>query len=40
MTFEQLEAEVLALQKDSQLILLARLLERLGQESREGTLST
>ncbi len=33
MTLEQLEAEVLALPKDSQVILLARLLERLGQES-------
>lgn len=33
MTIEQLEAEVLALPKDSQVILLARLLERLGQES-------
>ncbi|QKQ72906.1 addiction module component [Nostoc sp. TCL240-02] len=33
MTLEQLEAEVLALSKDSQVILLARLLERLGQES-------
>jgi len=31
MTLEQLEAEVLALPKDSQVILLARLLERLGQ---------
>ncbi len=29
MTLEQLEAEVLALPKDSQVILLARLLERL-----------
>jgi hypothetical protein len=29
----QLEAEVLALPKDSQVILLARLLERLGQNS-------
>jgi hypothetical protein len=33
MTLEQLEAEVLALPKDSQVILLARLLERLGQSS-------
>lgn len=33
MTLEQLEAEVLALPKDSQVILLARLLKRLGQES-------
>jgi hypothetical protein len=33
MTLEQLEAGVLALLKDSQVILLARLLERLGQES-------
>lgn len=33
MTLEQLEAEVLALPKDSQVILLARLLERLGQNS-------
>lgn len=33
MTLEQLEAEVLALPKDSQVILLARLLERLGQDS-------
>ncbi|MBD0387531.1 MAG: addiction module protein [Nostoc sp. C3-bin3] len=33
MTLKQLEAEVLALPKDSQVILLARLLERLGQES-------
>ncbi|MEA5569054.1 addiction module protein [Anabaena sp. UHCC 0399] len=33
MTLEQLEAEILALPKDSQMILLARLLERLGQES-------
>ncbi|MBD2676991.1 MULTISPECIES: addiction module protein [Nostoc] len=33
MTLEQLEAEVLALPKDAQVILLARLLERLGQES-------
>jgi hypothetical protein len=33
MTLEQLEAEVLALPKDSQVILLARLLERLGQIS-------
>ncbi|MBW4646561.1 MAG: addiction module protein [Goleter apudmare HA4340-LM2] len=32
MTLEQLEAEVLALPKDAQVILLARLLERLGQE--------
>ena len=31
MTLEQLEAEVLALPKDSQVILLARLLEHLGQ---------
>ncbi|MGJ3247303.1 MAG: addiction module protein [Elainellaceae cyanobacterium] len=33
MTLEQLEAEVLALPKDSQVILLARLLERLGQDN-------
>lgn len=33
MTLEQLEAQVLALPKDSQVILLARLLERLGQIS-------
>jgi putative addiction module component (TIGR02574 family) len=33
MTLEQLEAEVLALPKDSQVILLARLLERLRQDS-------
>lgn len=33
MTLEQLEAEVLALPKDSQVILLARLLERLGEDS-------
>ena len=33
MTLEQLEAEVLALPKDSQVILLARLLEHLGQSS-------
>lgn len=33
MTLEQLEAEVLALPKDSQVILLARLLERLAQDS-------
>lgn len=33
MTLEQLEAEVLALPKDDQVILLARLLERLGQDS-------
>ncbi len=32
MTLEQIEAEVLALPKDSQVILLARLLERLGQD--------
>lgn len=32
MTLEQLEAQVLALPKDSQIILLARLLERLGQD--------
>lgn len=31
MSLEQLEAEVLALPKDSQVILLARLLEHLGQ---------
>lgn len=31
MTLEKLEAEVLALPKDSQVALLARLLERLGQ---------
>ncbi|NEP60680.1 MAG: addiction module component [Symploca sp. SIO2G7] len=31
MTLENLEAEVLALPKDSQVKLLARLLERLGQ---------
>ena len=31
MTLEQLEAEVLALPQDSQVTLLARLLERLGQ---------
>lgn len=33
MTLEQLEAEVLALPKDAQVILLARLLQRLGQNS-------
>jgi hypothetical protein len=33
MTLEQLEAEVLALPKDAQVTLLARLLERLGQNS-------
>ncbi|NHC35243.1 addiction module protein [Scytonema millei] len=33
MTLEQLEAEVLALPKDSQIMLLARLLEHLGQTS-------
>jgi Putative addiction module component len=33
MTLEQLEAQVLALPKDSQVILLTRLLERLGQIS-------
>jgi hypothetical protein len=33
MTLEQLEAEVLALPKNSQVILLARLLERLGQDN-------
>ncbi|MBW4598080.1 MAG: addiction module protein [Calothrix sp. FI2-JRJ7] len=32
MTLEQLEAEVLALPKDSQALLLARLVEHLGQE--------
>lgn len=32
MTLEQLEAEVLALPRDSQVILLARLLEQLGQD--------
>ena len=34
MTLEQLEAEVLALPKDSQVVLLARLLEQLGQNSK------
>ena len=33
MTIEQLEAEILALPKNSQVILLARLLERLGQDN-------
>lgn len=33
MTLEQLESEVLALSEESQIILLARLLERLGQNS-------
>jgi hypothetical protein len=33
MTLEHLEAEVLLLPKQSQVILLARLLERLGQSS-------
>jgi Putative addiction module component len=33
MTLEQLEAQVLTLPKDSQVILLARLLEHLGQIS-------
>jgi len=33
MTLEQLEAQVFALPKDSQVILLARLLEHLGQIS-------
>jgi len=33
MTLEQLEVQVLALPKDSQVILLARLLKRLGQIS-------
>jgi hypothetical protein len=33
MTLENLEAEVLALPKDSQAALLSRLLERLGQSS-------
>ncbi len=34
MTIEQIEAEVLALPKDAQVLLLARLLERLGQDSK------
>jgi hypothetical protein len=33
MTFENLEAEVLSLPRDSQATLLARLLERLGQSN-------
>ncbi|MCY7273409.1 MAG: addiction module protein [Phormidesmis sp. CAN_BIN44] len=33
MTLENLEAEVLSLPKDSQVTLLARLLERLGQSN-------
>ena len=33
MTLEQIEAEVLALPKDSQSVLLTRLLERLGEGS-------
>jgi len=33
MSLEQLEAEVLALPKDSQVMLLAQLLEHLGQTS-------
>lgn len=35
MTLEQLEAEVLALPKESQALLLARLVEHLGQTSVE-----
>lgn len=33
MTLEQIEAEVLALPKDAQLVILARLLEQLGQDN-------